>query len=132
MLAWFHFGAYCLFGATWILKTLDDLQKWKKDTRILKYFDVSSTTFLMTGSSQIVFGKYWPDRFKKSTIKSQIEPGLFKFEVQNNCISNLDVIMAFVRLNAKEATTVAIRTLSALHGSEKEDFQKYLKDLGKF
>ena len=40
--------------------------------------------------------------------------------------------MAFVKLNAKEATTVAIRTLSALHGKEKEEFQKYLKDLGKF
>ena len=36
-------------------------------------------------------------------------------------------------MNAKEATTVAMRTLSALHGKEeKADFQGFLTDLGTF
>ena len=48
-------------------------------------------------------------------------------------ISNLHLIMAFVQMNAKEATTVAMRTLSALHGKEeKADFQGFLTDLGTF
>ena len=48
-------------------------------------------------------------------------------------VSNLHLIMAFVRMNAKEATTVAMRTLSALHGKEeKADFEGFLTDLGTF
>ena len=40
--------------------------------------------------------------------------------------------MALVHLNAKEATTVAMRTLSGLKGPEKKDFPNYFKELGKF
>ena len=36
--------------------------------------------------------------------------------------------MAFVHINAKEATTVAMRTLSGLKGKEKRDFEKYFKE----
>ena len=40
--------------------------------------------------------------------------------------------MALVHLNAKEATTVAMRTLSGLKGNEKKDFPNYFKELGQF
>ena len=40
--------------------------------------------------------------------------------------------MALVQLNAKEATTVAMRTLSGLKGNEKKDFPNFLKELGMF
>ena len=40
--------------------------------------------------------------------------------------------MALVQLNAKEATTVAMRTLSGLKGNEKNDFPNFLKELGMF
>ena len=40
--------------------------------------------------------------------------------------------MALVYLNAKEATTVAMRTLSGLKGNEKKDFPNYFKELGQF
>ena len=40
--------------------------------------------------------------------------------------------MALVHLNAKEATTVAMRTLSGLKGNEKIDFPNYFKELGTF
>ena len=63
----------------------------------------------------------------------KFEASLFQFELQKNWVSNLHLIMAFVRINAKEATTVAMRTLSALHGEEERaDFRGFLTDLGRF
>ena len=64
--------------------------------------------------------------------KTEFRTYLFQFDIKSCCISNLDVIMALVHLNAKEATTVAMRTLSGLKGNEKIDFPNYFKELGTF
>ena len=41
MLTQILFGAYCVIGGSWILKTFGDFRKWKNDTRILQYLQVS-------------------------------------------------------------------------------------------
>ena len=47
MLTQILFGAYCVIGGMWILKTLGDFRKWKNDTRILKYLQVSFKIILV-------------------------------------------------------------------------------------
>ena len=41
MLTQILFGAYCVIGGSWILKTFGDFRKWKNDTQILQYLQVS-------------------------------------------------------------------------------------------
>ena len=116
MLTQILFGAYCVIGGSWILKTFGDFRKWKNDTRILQYLQVSS---ILHRQMALSANQRTPLTF-------------FKFDIRSCCISNLDVIMALVHLNAKEATTVAMRTLSGLKGNEKKDFPNYFKELGQF